>query len=146
MAKAASFGAVLAVDYSGGTTYVDVAQVRKIKPPMVENDEIDVTTHDSSGGFREFVAAPLKDGGEVELELVWDPALASHKNASGGLLYAANQVPPTVAAWELTLPDAASTTWTFDGFVKSFEPGELNIDNEMTATVIIRVSGAPTFV
>ena len=146
MAKAASFGAVLAVDYAGGTSYTAVGQVRSVKPPMIENDEIDVTTHDSSGGFREFIAAPLKDGGEVELELVWDPALASHKNASGGLLYAANQVPPTVATWTLILPDSGSTVWAFSGFVKKFEPGELAIDNEMTATVTIRVSGAPTFV
>ncbi len=144
MAKESSFGATLSADYAAGSTYVAVAQIRSIKPPKVENEEIDVTTHDSSGGFRNFIGVPIKDAGEVELEIVWDPALATHKNAAGGLLYAAMQNPPTVAAWKIVLPDAAGTIWTFPGFVKTFEPGDLTVDNEMTAKVVIRVSGAPT--
>jgi predicted secreted protein len=139
MAKTASFGAELAWDSSGGSSYTAIAQVRSIKPPMVENDEIEVTTHDSTGGYREFIAAPLKDGGEVEIELVWDPDAATH-DATTGLLSGA--VSADIATFRLTFPDG--TIWYFPGFVKTFEPGALDTDNEMTATVTIRVSGAPT--
>lgn len=141
MTKRAAFGSVLAWDAAGGTNYTDIAQVRTIKPPMVENEEIDVTTHDSTGGYREFIAAPLKDGGEVTLELVWDPAGATH-DATTGLLSGA--VSAAAASFELTFPNG--TVWTFPGFVKAFEPGDLETDGEMTADVTIRVSGAPTLV
>ncbi len=97
----------------------------------------------SPGAFREFVKG-LRDGGEVTLEINYAPANATHKNASGGLLaeYLGND---NTRNWKLIFSDAANTEWAFTGFVKSFEVSA-PVDDLLTASVTIKVSGQPTLV
>ena len=136
MTKYAAFGIALK---KGGTEY---AQVTNISGPGLSVDTSDVTSHDSTGAWEEHVATILRSG-EISLDIVYDPAHATHKYAAGGLLY--DMVQRTAIALTLVFPDAATTTWTFNALVTGFEPsGEVGA--ELGATVKLKITGQPTLV
>lgn len=129
----------------GGTSAASgtiIAQVTNISGPGLSADTIDVTSHDSTSGYREFLQG-LKDGGEVTLDLNYDPAGATHKNASGGLLYAYEQ--GTQDNYALVFPDAATTVWVLPAIVTAFEVGA-PMDNKLSASATLKISGKPTLV
>lgn len=129
----------------GGTSAASgtiIAQVTNISGPGLSADTIDVTSHDSTSGYREFLQG-LKDGGEVTLDLNFDPAGATHKNASGGLVYAYEQ--GTQDNYALVFPDAATTVWVLPAIVTAFEVGA-PMDNKLSASATLKVTGKPTLV
>ena len=136
MAKYDAFGIALK---KGGTEY---AQVTSISGPGLSLDTEDVTSHDSTGAWEEVVATILRSG-EISLDLVYDPAHATHKYAVGGLIY--DLVQRTAIEFTLTFPDAAPTTWTFDAYVTGFEPTG-PVDGALTATAKLKLTGQPTLV
>ena len=136
MAKYDAFGIALK---KGGTEY---AQVKSISGPGLSLDTEDVTSHDSTGAWEEVVATILRSG-EISLDLVYDPANATHKYAAGGLLY--DLVQRTAIALTLVFPDDATTTWSFNAFVTGFEPTG-PVEGALTATVKLKITGQPTLV
>lgn len=136
MAKYDAFGTILK---RGATAIV---QVREISGPGLSLDTEDVTAHDSTGGWEEVVGTILRSG-EVTLEIVYDPAAATHKNAAGGLI--ADLVGRASTTYSLVFPDAASTTWSFTAFVTGFEPSAPH-DGALTASVTLKLTGQPTLV
>lgn len=131
MAKMDAFGTVL--KRSGAV----VAAVRNLSGPSISLDTSDVTTHDSAGGWREFIAT-LIDAGEVTLELVWDPDNASHNNVRGDLVARTSQT------YSIEWPDVSPAVFTFVAFVTAFQP-EAPVDGELSASVTLKITGAVTF-
>ena len=119
---------------------VAVAQISNISGPSMSLDTEDVTTHDSTGGWEEVVATILRSG-EVTLEIVYDPAAATHKNAAGGVL--ADIIGRASTTYSIVFPDAANTTWSFTAFCTGFEPG-MPHDGALTASVTYKLTGQPT--
>ncbi len=134
MTKYAAFGTLFK---RGATT---IAAVSNISGPGLALDTEDVTTHDSASGWEEVVGTILRSG-EISLDLVYDPNAATHKNASGGLLY--DLVQRTSTTYSLVFPSSATVTWTFTAFVTGFEPS-MPHDGALTATVKLKLTGAPT--
>jgi predicted secreted protein len=134
MTKYAAYGTTFGV--TGGTV---IAQVKSVSGPGIKLDTVDVTTHDSTGGWEEVVGTILRSG-EVKLELEYDPATATHKNAADGLI--AIMIGKVAHSFTLSWPDAA-TTWVFNALVTGFEPSAPH-DKDLSATVTLKVSGAPT--
>ena len=134
MSKYAGYGTVLERE---GTPIV---QVTNISGPGLSLDVEDVTTHDSTGAWEEVVATILRSG-EVSMDIVYDPAAATHKNAAGGLL--ADLVARTAVTYTLIFSDAANTEWEFEAFVVGFEPDAPH-DGALTASVTMKISGQPT--
>mgnify|MGYP006893384743 CR=1 FL=1 len=134
MAVHVGIGTKLEKDTTGGGAWRTIAQCRSISGPSYEGDEIDVTTHDSVGGFREFVRG-LVDPGEISAELVFDPNHASH--AATGLIddLKSGATDPYRIDWVM-----ASKILTFTAFVKSF-PLTSPIDDVLTGTVTLRITG-----
>lgn len=126
--------------YRGGTAGTAIAQVDNITGPGLKLNTLDVTNHDSTGGWQEFIGG-LKDGGDVKLDINYDPAGATHKAAAGGLL--TDLTAGTALAYALKFPDAATTTWTFSAIVTSFEP-KAPANNKLTASVTLKVTGVVT--
>ena len=124
----------------GGTAGTAIAQVTNISGPGLSADTLDVTSHDSTNAWREFLGG-LKDGGEVSLDLNFDPAGTTHKNASGGLLY--DFEAGTATTYALVFPDAASTVWSISAIVTGFEPAA-PMDGKLAASVTLKVTGQPT--
>lgn len=134
MAKYAAFGTKL---LRGA---VEIAQVQNISGPGLALDTEDVTSHDSTEGWEEVVATILRSG-EVSMDLVYDPNNATHKNASGGLLY--DLAGRTSTAYTLTFPSSPAVSWTFTAFVVGFEP-DMPHDGALSASVTMKITGKPT--
>jgi predicted secreted protein len=119
---------------AGGAAIVNVTN---ISGPALGLDTEDVTAHDSVGGWEEVVATILRSG-EVTLDINYNPAAATHKNAALGLLYMLiNRV---LTAWTIAGPLGA---WTFSAYVTKFEPSA-PFDGKLTASVSLKISGAVT--
>jgi len=136
MAKYDAFGIALK---KGGTAY---AQVTSIDGPELSLDTVDVTSHDSAGGWEEVVGTILRSG-EISMDLVFDPAHATHKYAAGGLTY--DMVQKTPIEFTLEFPDAGTTTWTFDALITGFKPTG-KVDGALTAVAKFKLTGEPTLV
>ena len=136
MAKYAAFGCALT---KGGTEY---AGVTNISGPGLSLDTEDVTSHDQATAWEEVVGTILRSG-EVTLDIVYDPAAATHKYAAGGLLY--DFYSRTAISCTLVFSDSASTTWTFNALVTGFEPSA-PVDGYLGASVTFKPTGAVTLV
>ena len=127
---------------TAGVALIDIAQVSNIGGPSLSLDTVDVTTHDSTSAFEEVVGTVLR-GGEVALDIVYDPAADTHDATAGnGLLSRLNG--KVLTNFSLAFSDAA-TTWAFDGYVTGFESAA-PVDGALTASVTIKTDGAPTLV
>lgn len=118
--------------------YTTIAQVITIGGPSLSQETIDATDHDS-GDYRDFLLG-FADGGEVTLEIHYDPAGSTH-DASTGILSRFGASVPT--NFKLVFPDPAQTTWSFAAYLTAFEP-QAPADGKLTANITLKVSGDPT--
>ena len=135
MAATSAHGTILKVGAASATT--EVANVTNISGPGLTLETIDVTNHSSASNWREFIGG-LKDGGEINIDISYEPAGATH-NATAGLLFFLNT--RAIAFFSLTFPNA--TAWSFTALVSSFTPG-LAVGDALTASVTLKITGAPT--
>ena len=139
MTKYDAYGTELYKGTGTGTAYV---QVTNISGPSISLDTTDVTSHDSTSAWEEVVATILRSG-EVTMDIVYDPATATHKNAGDGLL--ADLISRTAIPIALVFSDAGTTTWTFSAFVTGFEPS-MPVDGALTASVTFKPTSVVTLV
>jgi TP901-1 family phage major tail protein len=131
--KYAAYGAKL--QYGVGNT--DLAGIRGLTGPTFSSETVDVTTHDSTGGLREIVPS-LRDGGEVSLDLVFDPQDVGHIKLTTDWKNA------VLEDYQIVLVDAGTTTWSFQAYVTSFDMDN-PVDDALTASVTLKISGDITF-
>lgn len=121
-------------DAVGANGWETIAEINNITGPGMTRDTIDVTSLDSTGGYREFIAG-FRDGGTVVLAMNFTRAtydkmkLDFEDDAAQG--------------YEIILPDAESTSLEFQGLVTEL-PLTIPTDDKVTADVTIKVSGAVT--
>jgi hypothetical protein len=126
-------------DGASPETFTTLAGVTNINPPQLTSDALDVTDH-SSGGYKKFIQG-LKDGGEVSVDINYDPAETTQKASGSGLL--ADWQAGTVRNWKISFPVSPTVDWTFAAFVKDFK-AKANVTDKLQATVTFKVSGQPT--
>ena len=129
-------------DMAEEATFTDVAEIESLSGPSLSADEIDVTTHDSTDGYREFVQG-LKDAGELTIEGNFIPTEDTHKDSGDPSLLAAYDS-GDLTDFKLVFPDADNSKWEFSAIVTGFE---VDIPNEdkMTFSCTLKISGKPTF-
>lgn len=116
---------------------VPIAEIRNITAPVPKADTIDVMTHDSAGGYKEFLVG-AKDGGECTVEGNFYPgdagqiALINDFNSS------------TVRSYTITFPAAMGSTMTFNGYVTSAPEIGAPVDGAVSFKATIKVSGQVT--
>jgi hypothetical protein len=130
MAKYAAFGT--AFKRSGAT----VGQVANISGPGLSLDTADATTHDSPGGWEEVVPTILRSG-EVTLEILFDPDNVTHQGLR------TDMTSKLLQAFSLVFVDATPTTWSFNGYVTRYEPGNPH-EGLSSLSCTIKISGQPT--
>lgn len=123
-------------DGTSGGTMTAVAQVNSISGPGLARDTIDVTDMDSTERWREFVGG-LKDGGEVSLDVSFDPDHADVTN------WLADINTDTAGYYQIVFPD--TTSWGFSALMTGFEPSD-PMEDKMTATVTYKITGKPAFI
>ena len=119
-----------------GVALTKLAAVQKIGGPGLALDTEDVTTHDSAGAFEEVVATILRSG-ELSMDVVYDPAAATH-SATAGLLYYVNNKTKVI----MDILFLGTSNWTFDGYVTGFEP-DMDHAGALTAAVTAKITGQP---
>ncbi len=132
-AAASGFGAVFAYLSTEPSTYTALAEVISVTPPSISVETIDATHMASDDGFREFIAS-LKDGGECVVTM-------NYVEASATLLQ--TLVLAGKETFRITLP--GSSTFTFTGIPTNFTVDEVTIDDKMTMSLTIKVSGKPVY-
>jgi predicted secreted protein len=132
MAGVDAFGTQWAISTDGGSTFTDVADVTNVGVLAVKVDTIDTSSHDSADQWREFIGG-MKDAGELQMDINYDPALHGtiFSNVGGDPL-----------SHKITLTDAGAAVVTFDAIITGMK-AEAPFDDKLAATVTLKVSGAP---
>jgi predicted secreted protein len=114
--------------------FTALGNVTSIKGPGIKRDTIDVTAHDSEDAWMEFVGS-LKDGGEVDVDVNYDPS------KHDALIADFDDDAPR--NYRLVFPDEDATTWTIKALLTEFQP-EAPYDDKLAASLKFKVSGKPT--
>ena len=119
------------------TVYEVVANITDISGPSREREAIEVTAHDSPDQYREFVKG-LKDGGEVEITLNYDPGVATIEHLDDDF------EEDDLRAYQVVIFPATADeyTWDFDGLITA-NGDEFPHDDKMERTVTVKISGKP---
>jgi predicted secreted protein len=115
--------------------FTTIPEIRTISGPSMSAEQIDVTSHDTPGGFRDKIQG-LKDWGVLTCEMLWVPDNAQHLQLFN------DYVAGTVRHYKLTVPDADQTTLNFSGFVGN-NPTSIPFDGALSKSVEIIIVGAP---
>jgi len=135
MAGLDGFGAQLKRgDGAGPEVFTAIADPTSISGPGLSRETIDVTSHGSVDGWMEFLGG-LKDGGEVSIDVNYDPA--NHDFLVDDFEDAAPR------NYQIVFPDPDETTWSFGAILTGFEP-EAPYDDKLAASLTFKVSGKPT--
>ena len=123
----------------GATTevFATIPKVTDVQSPNVKTDLQDVTSHDSSGGFREFLPG-LADGESVTSPMFWIPSNTTH------ISLRTDAYAFTVRNFKAIFPDATINTVSFSGYITNFQ-GMAKVGTPLQATLTIKVSGLPVW-
>lgn len=135
MPKYAAKGTILEYE-NPPSTWVPVPATGDYEVDLGETEQIDVTTHDSAGSYREFING-FKNAAEIAFPIIYDPANVAHeylRAAHGG----------AAINLRVTLPDAGNATFTFAALVTGFRVG-VPVQGALGATVTVKPTGAITF-
>jgi len=125
-----AFGTSITIDSAA------IAELTNIGGVDISMDTIDVTNHDSSDAYREFIGG-LIDAGEVPIEGNFYPGDAGQV----ALLTALNA--RTASAFVITFPASVGATWTFNALVTGFMAAEAPVDGVLPFSATLKISGKP---
>ena len=134
MSGLSAYGTIFTLGSTGSTGII--GNLTNISGPGVSADTIDVTSHDSTGGYRQFVAG-LIDGGEISLE--GNLVTAAAGNA---FMTAINARSTTACSIIYPTTSASIGKWTFSGIPVSFET-QAPHDGKIGFTASVKVTGTP---
>ena len=124
-------------DGSSPEVFTAIAKIVSIGGPEETKDELDDTTLDSTGGYKEFLSG-LKDPGNLVLALNYNPA------GTGQTALETDYAADTKNNYRLTWPDSPPKIVTVLAEVFSFSRNT-EAASLVTADVTLRISGAPVF-
>ena len=110
MATKSILGLGVSLDVKVADNWVHIGEVEDISGPNLSSDDVEVTNHDSQGGYREYIAG-LKDGGSISISgnFVGDDA--------GQVQMIADQKSGIVREYRMLLPDDETesdrTRWAY---------------------------------
>lgn len=117
-----------------GASWSAIAEVNNISGPGMTREMIDVTSLDSTGGYREFIPS-FRDGGQVTLNMNftrdgYEDLLADFESSSE-------------VDYEIVLPDSDNTTIEFSGYVQEL-PLTIVADDKVANDCTIKITGQVT--
>ena len=117
-----------------GSGWVQLAEINTITGPTMTRDVIDVTSLDSTDGYREFITV-FRDAGTVTLSMNF--TRATYEIMKGD--FESN----TKQNYEIVLPDDEVTSLEFEGLVTEC-PLTIPPDDKITVEVTIKISAGVT--
>lgn len=134
MAATRAQGTTLKFTPAGGTQVV-VGKLTSVGEIAPEAEEVDITTLESTGGYREYMQG-FRDSGELEITGFHDADDAGQTALRTAFASGAS------GSFEVKFPD--DTAVTFSGFIKSHTIGSAEVDGAIGFGAMIRISGAVT--
>jgi len=132
----------MAKTHAYGTTFTwnsqAVAGLTAINGIELTVADIDVTTHQSSNAYTEFIPG-LITAGDVSLEGFFDYTDTAGQQAM--LTDLNNRASRTGV---ITFPSATGTTWTFTGYITALKIGDAPVDGAIPFSATIKPTGKPT--
>jgi len=123
-----------------GTTFnwdgADLAELTSIGGPSMKAETIDLSTHDSSDQFREFVAG-MRDGGELTVE-----GNFISSDSTGQIALVTDMQAGSSKTLIITGPTSAAFTWTLTAICTAFEP-TFPYDGKLGFTASFKATGKP---
>ena len=119
-----------------GSTYVSLAEVNSITGPSMTRAFLDVTSLDSTGGYREFITG-FRDAGTISLKMNFTTASYAFIKEDFQKV-AAN-------AYKIVLSDPGFSTLEFEGLVTEL-PLSIPTDDKISADCTIKITGEVIFV
>ena len=116
---------------SANGTFRTIAEINTVSGPNLSRDTIDVTSLDSTGGYKEFIAG-FRDGGEVSLEMNF--------TIDGYGQMKLDFEDDALVDYKVILPDTTATTFSFSGLVTAMGLS-IPMNDKITCSVTIKVSG-----
>jgi len=132
MAKTRALGTTITFN---AKTIGALTSIGEITP---DSEELDATTLDSQGGYREFLQG-FKDSGEVTLSGYYDKTDAGQQELITG--YGNGEAKAVVIAFP---GGAGAGGATFQAYVKSFTLGAADVDGIVGFGATLRISGVVT--
>lgn len=122
-------------------SYQEIAEIHQITGPTLKRDVPDVTHMQSPNGYKEFLAG-LKEGGDITIEGNFVPDDPTQRASTGLLGEFSSDVR---GHWILVFADTGSpdVQWEFDAVMTGFDLS-MPVDNKMTFTAVLKISGEPT--
>jgi predicted secreted protein len=109
-----------------------VAEINSISGPNMSRDTIDVTSLDSTGGYREFIPG-FRDGGEVTLSCNWTLSAWSE--------WLDDFQSDAIVSYTIVLSNDEETEISFSGYCVGMGV-EVPTDDKVTNEVTLKISGA----
>lgn len=103
--------------------------------PKVGRAAVD-TTHYATTGGRTFRPGDLYDGGEITLEVAFDPDLTPP-------MLAQEQPETITVTWPLPSGKSTAASWSFSAFLTNYEP-KAPLEDRMTASLTLKITGSIT--
>lgn len=122
-------------DSTSNEGFTAIPEIKSLTSSGIDAAEIDVTSIDSSLGFREFITG-FKDPGTVTLTVNF--------TRDGYDDFLADVNANTSRNYKLILGDSTNTEFVFLARVSNLGDPEVNPDDAVTFTVTLRKSGATT--
>jgi len=119
---------------SSGSSWQNISEINSITGPGMSRDTIDVTSLDSTGGYREFITG-FRNAGTITLSMNFTRTTYD--------LMKSDFESDTLQNYEIVLPDADNTSLEFEGLVTEL-PLTIPADDKITADVTIQISGQVT--
>jgi predicted secreted protein len=117
-----------------GSAWVNIAEVNSISGPSMSRDTIDVTSLDSTGGYREFIGG-FRDAGTLQLTMNFSESTYDLMKTDFESDQSQN--------YEIVLPDAVNTSLEFVALVTEL-PLEITADDKITSSVTLKITGQVT--
>ena len=127
-------GTVLKFTPASGQQAV-VGRLTSVGEIAPEAEAVDVTTLDSTGGYREYIQG-FRDSGELEITGFYD------KSDAGQTALRAAFVSGAAGAVKIDFADGTSVS--FSAFVKSHTIGAAEVDGAVGFGAVLRITGAVT--
>ena len=140
MAKGSAKGTLLQVN-QGTAGWQTVAELRTIGFNGATTEELDVTTHDSTGNAREKVAQWINYG-NVSANGLYDPADATQGSTGFGLI--ALFQAQSQQSWRIQPQGTTAGSITFTGYVGEFS-ATFNYEEAMAFSSSITLNGPAAF-
>lgn len=121
---------------AGGEAFTLVAGIKDIKGPARSRSFTDVTSHDSTGGYREFIPS-LKEGGSVSCEGHYAPTDAQHTGLN------TDYENGVLRNFQVVFPTTPNKTFSFAAYVENFEVGA-PLEGAIPLSFSLKISGPVT--